>query len=213
MYVHHIPTDISEGVFRYIRKLNETNIYHYQLKVCMTISMEIHPPQEERLSSVCLFENLGKGGLGDIINSEDGMKLVAHVSIMEKFAVDMKKYLLPEASVNNDLGIICSWLNSHRFRLNIAKAKAMVISRKRVAPRPVAELNGETLEHVDQFRLLGVIITPDLSWATHIISVILKTRLSISHIQRWQSEHTRHPVQSYCCTPLGLLLLHLGPSS
>ena len=79
-----------------------------------------------------------------------------------------------EASVNNDLGIICSWLNSYRFRLNIAKAKAMVISRKKVPPRPVVKLNGETLEHVDQFRLLGVIITPDLSWATHIFSVIFK---------------------------------------
>ena len=70
---------------------------------------------------------------------------------------------IDEPAVNNDLVMICDWLSSKGFRLNTNKVKDIIVSRKKKPPSMHLELQGELLEFVDNFRLLGVTITSDLS--------------------------------------------------
>lgn len=71
---------------------------------------------------------------------------------------------------------ICEWIEEHGFKLNINKVKVMVVSRfknnKPLSPQLV--LQGESLEYIDL--LLGVTITSDLSWRTHILETITKAK-------------------------------------
>ena len=91
---------------------------------------------------------------------------------------------LDEPAVSDDLETICNWLTSQGFRLNINKVKAMVISRKKSPPCPHLELQGDKLEYVNNFRLLGVIITNDLSWKSHILHITSKARRLLGFLYR-----------------------------
>ena len=81
-----------------------------------------------------------------------------------------------ESAVTDDLKVICEWLTSSGFRLNANKVKAMVISRKRSPPRPHLELEGDVLEYVDNFKLLGITVTNDISWKSHILHTVSKAK-------------------------------------
>ena len=67
-------------------------------------------------------------------------------------------------------------LTSQGFRLNTNKVKVMVISRNKSPPHPHLELQGDKLEYVSNFRLLGVVITNDLSWKSHILHITSKAK-------------------------------------
>ena len=61
-----------------------------------------------------------------------------------------------------------TWNNSLRF--NTSKCKYMTISRKRspVTPTSLLLLNGTPIEKVETFKYLGLLISSDLSWTSHI---------------------------------------------
>jgi len=60
--------------------------------------------------------------------------------------------------------------------LNPAKCKFMRISRKITLAALPLVLNGSVLEEVNTFKYLGVLISSNLSWSTHIQSVCSKAR-------------------------------------
>ena len=78
----------------------------------------------------------------------------------------------------------------HRV-LNTSKVKVMVISRKRSPPRPVIQIQGDTVEHVSSFKLLGVVITSDLTWKIHIQHIICKARKLLGFLHRVFAEGGR----------------------
>ncbi len=84
----------------------------------------------------------------------------------------------------SDLDTICEWVKEHGFRLNMDKVKAMIISRKKKPPRPNLCLRGESIEFVDSFRLLGVTITSELTWRTHICETISKSKRLLGFLYR-----------------------------
>ena len=91
----------------------------------------------------------------------------------------------------NDLHMICVWLAPRRLKLNTSKVKVMVISRKRSPPRPVIQIQGDTVEHVSSFKLLGVVITSDLTWKIHIQHIICKVRKLLGFLHRVFAEGGR----------------------
>ena len=60
----------------------------------------------------------------------------------------------------------------------------MIVSRKKKPPSMRLELQGELLEFVDNFRLLGVTITSDLSWRRHISEVTSKAKRLLGFLYR-----------------------------
>ena len=74
---------------------------------------------------------------------------------------------------------LTSWTEQNFLQFNADKCKYMVISRKRqtnhsLESQPPLQVNGVTLERVDNYKYLGVWITSNLSWSKHISEVCCK---------------------------------------
>ncbi len=85
---------------------------------------------------------------------------------------------------NKYLMKICSWITDHGLKLNLNKIKAMIISRKCKPPKPAVSLLGHQLEFVDTFKLLGVLVTSQLSWVPHIHEIVAKTKRLLGVLYR-----------------------------
>ena len=68
----------------------------------------------------------------------------------------------------------------------------MVLSRKKSPPTPSIVLQGETIELVSSFKLLGVIISRDLTWRSHISYIISKAKRLLGFLYRTFKEGGRH---------------------
>ena len=62
------------------------------------------------------------------------------------------------------------------LKLNLIKTKAIMISRKRNPPQPSLVVDDTPIEQVDSLPYLGVTISSDLSWSTHITNICTKAR-------------------------------------
>ena len=72
---------------------------------------------------------------------------------------------------------LCKWLNSYSLTLNAKKCKSLLISRKKhPIEAPSIIVSGHPLERVTAYKYLGILITSDLSWSSHIQAVTTKTR-------------------------------------
>ena len=61
----------------------------------------------------------------------------------------------------------------------------MVVSRKRAGISPASlTLQGNHLERVECFKYLGLLLTPDLSWSTHVDSICSKARKLLGLLYR-----------------------------
>ena len=88
--------------------------------------------------------------------------------------------------LQQDIDNTSSWTSINHLTLNSAKCKYMVISRKRQPPTPTDTLlvNHSQLEKVTTFKYLGVWISSDLSWSTHVSKVCKNIRRLIGLLYR-----------------------------
>ena len=77
------------------------------------------------------------------------------------------------------------WIEANYLQFNISKCKYMVVSRKRAGISPASlTLQGNHLERVECFKYLGLLLTPDLSWSTHVDSICSKARKLLGLLYR-----------------------------
>ncbi|XP_035682747.1 uncharacterized protein LOC118420146 [Branchiostoma floridae] len=77
-----------------------------------------------------------------------------------------------------------SWAKSYSMAANVKKTKDMVVScRKEAVNPPPLTLNGENVERVRRFKLLGVIVSDDLSWGPHIEYMLSKVSPRIHYLR------------------------------
>jgi hypothetical protein len=107
------------------------------------------------------------------------------------FADDTSIFLLVDNAIesadilNRNLNTITSWFSKWLVSVNPQKTETMVISRKVNKPHhPSLIMNNQQLEDVKYHKHLGVTISDDGSWNTHIELVIDKaySRLNILHV-------------------------------
>ena len=76
-------------------------------------------------------------------------------------------------------------MSNNHLALNSDKCKVMMISRKRnPVPPPQFILQDTPLKQVEDYRYLGVLLTSDLSWSSHINSTYSKARKLIGLLYR-----------------------------
>ena len=77
--------------------------------------------------------------------------------------------------VNCELSKICDWLGANKPGLNVSKTKYMVshTASKHIA-YPKLNINGNNIERVTDFNLLGLTLSSTLSWNQHNNKISLK---------------------------------------
>ena len=88
--------------------------------------------------------------------------------------------------LRDDIAAIEAWTWNNSLRFNTSKCKYMTISRKRspVTPTSPLLLNGTPIEKVKTFKYLGLLISSDLSWTSHIDSVCSKAKRILGLLYR-----------------------------
>ena len=79
-----------------------------------------------------------------------------------------------QAEVEEALNMVTRWGAKHKLKFAAHKTNAMVLTKKLKFDAPVLHMNGETLQLVDQIRLLGLVLDNKLAFNAHVTSVCKK---------------------------------------
>ncbi|PFX22783.1 RNA-directed DNA polymerase from mobile element jockey [Stylophora pistillata] len=123
------------------------------------------------------------------IHGNDLPTCLKHTSVT-LFADDTALYCSAKSStelqqmLNEVLASVAEWLNDHKFALNVAKSKFMIIAssqRLKSFGKVSLEIGDEFLDKADCYKYLGVIINETLTWRDHVnyISTNVNQRLGI----------------------------------
>ena len=95
--------------------------------------------------------------------------------------------------IQSNIDSVSSWISSRSLTINSSKTKYMFLSLRSsscFASLPSLCLNGSPLERVYSYKYLGVIISSNLSWSSHIQSVCCKSRKLIGLLFRHFYSHS-----------------------
>lgn len=87
-------------------------------------------------------------------------------------------------ALQNDLNLISNWCAAWQMTLNSNKCKVVSFSRKRVNSEFVYSINNTTVSQAASYKYLGVHLTPNLSWNTHVTAVCAKASKSLGYLRR-----------------------------
>ena len=129
-------------------------------------------------------------------------------SDVNMFADDIALYRIIKtaadyAHLQEDVDATSACIQEKKLKFNATKCKTMLISRKRsnMSTPPQVILNGIILDRVQSYRYLGITLTTNLSWSSHISACCNKTRKLIGLLYRRFYQHTSSPtlLRLYCC--------------
>ena len=113
-----------------------------------------------------------------------------------------------ETLIHDELCKITNWLLANQLSLNVNKTKFMVFysSTKHVV-YPILSINGTVIERVDTFNFLGLHISYDLKWKTHIQTMSQKLSKITGILHRLEEQYPSSILKSIYNT---LMLPHLN---
>ena len=86
--------------------------------------------------------------------------------------------------LQNDLNTLQEWERTWNMEFNPSKCQVLHIGRARQLIHSQYTLHGEILESVDSARYLGVSISKDLTWNTHINEIVTKANRTLGFVKR-----------------------------
>eukprot|EP00061_Rhincodon_typus_P001029 g13515.t1 len=82
-----------------------------------------------------------------------------------------------KSNYSREIEGLVMWCNENNLSLNVGKTKELIIDfRKKGGGLTPIYINGTEAERVDSVKFLGMTITDNLSWITHIDVTIKKTQ-------------------------------------
>ncbi len=91
-----------------------------------------------------------------------------------------------EAAYLDEVERLTSWCQDNCLSLNVSKTKELIVDFRKRQQRPYTPLmiSGTPVERVSSFQYLGVNISEDLTWATHIQTQVKKARQRLYHLRQ-----------------------------
>jgi hypothetical protein len=82
-----------------------------------------------------------------------------------------------ETSYREQIDSTLNWCKENNLELNVTKTKELVIDfRKSKNEKASVIINGQSVEQVDSFKLLGTFISNDLKWHVNSVDIVKKAR-------------------------------------
>jgi hypothetical protein len=75
------------------------------------------------------------------------------------------------SSMQHELDAIDIWSQTNYMKINTKKTKEMQLRPNRKNPLPALQLNGQPIERVASYKLLGLHVMDDLRWSVHISAI------------------------------------------
>ena len=80
-----------------------------------------------------------------------------------------------ENTINNEINKVYDWLCSNKLSLNVSKTKYMCFHKSnKTVTYPKLKINNVTIDRVNDFKFLGLIISSNLKWNKHINHISIK---------------------------------------
>ena len=80
-----------------------------------------------------------------------------------------------ENTINNEINKVYDWLCSNKLSLNVSKTKYMCFhTSNKTVTYPKLKINSVTIDRVNDFKFLGLIISSNLKWNKHINHISIK---------------------------------------
>lgn len=86
--------------------------------------------------------------------------------------------------LQSDLDTVSTWCNKWLMTLNSNKSKCMSITRRSISPPCTYRINAVPLQHVSSYKYLGVYITNNLSWHTHVTYICNNANRTLGYLRR-----------------------------
>ncbi len=91
-----------------------------------------------------------------------------------------------EAAYLGEVERLTSWCQDNCLSLNVSKTKELIVDFRKRQQQPYTPLmiSGTPVERVSSFKYLGVNISEDLTWTTHIQTQVKKARQRLYHLRQ-----------------------------
>ncbi len=91
-----------------------------------------------------------------------------------------------EAAYLHEVERLTSWCQDNCLSLNVSKTKELIVDFRKRQQWPYTPLmiSGTPVERVSSFKYLGVNISEDLTWTTHIQTQVKKARQRLYHLRQ-----------------------------
>ena len=132
---------------------------------------------------------------------QDGTSLLLYADdiLLYRKIRDLEDYHI----LQEDISTLEGWFLHSHLKLNVTKSKHMIITRKHALNQPEFQLQicGEPIERVPVYKYLGVWLSENLTWKTHIEHISKKAKIQTGMVYRRFYGHS---------TPDCLLQLYLS---